>query len=103
MNVWTPSSATQESKLPVWLFIQGGGYAVVGSSFNGTGVVKESDGNMIFASFNYRCGALGFLASEKVRANGNLNAGLLDQRKAMEWVQSHITKVRFLSSTSKMN
>ena len=25
MNIWTPSNATAASKLPVWLFIQGGG------------------------------------------------------------------------------
>lgn len=24
-NLWTPSNATEESKLPVWVFIQGGG------------------------------------------------------------------------------
>jgi carboxylesterase type B len=25
VNVWTPANATVESKLPVWVFIQGGG------------------------------------------------------------------------------
>ncbi|KAI0419731.1 Alpha/Beta hydrolase protein [Xylaria grammica] len=25
VNVWAPANATAESKLPVWLFIQGGG------------------------------------------------------------------------------
>lgn len=33
---------------------------------------------------------MGFLASEKVRENGDLNVGLLDQRKALRWVKKHI-------------
>ncbi len=48
-------------------------------------------------TFNYRVGPFGFLASEKVRSNGNLNAGLLDQRKALQWVQKYITKVSLFS------
>jgi carboxylesterase type B len=41
-------------------------------------------------NFNYRVGPYGFLASEKVRGNGDLNAGLLDERMAFKWVQEHI-------------
>lgn len=37
-----------------------------------------------------RVGAFGFLASERVRRDGDLNVGLLDQRKAMQWVQKYI-------------
>ncbi|KAF8515626.1 Alpha/Beta hydrolase protein, partial [Gautieria morchelliformis] len=43
-------------------------------------------------NINYRVGPFGFLASEKVRQGGDLNAGLLDQRQALEWVQEHIAK-----------
>lgn len=93
VNVFMPSNATPESKLPVWLFIQGGGYAVLGPFFNGTEVVNHSGGNMIFVNFNYRVGALGFLATEDLRQTGDLNAGLQDQRKMLYWVQDHIAKV----------
>lgn len=34
----------------------------------------------MLVNFNYRVGLWGFLAGEQVRANGDLNAGLLDQR-----------------------
>lgn len=51
-------------------------------------------------TFNYRVGAWGFLASEKVRAGGDLNAGLLDQRKAMQWVQKYIHLVSRPMNTS---
>ncbi|KAJ5469255.1 hypothetical protein N7539_008873 [Penicillium diatomitis] len=91
VNVWRPANATAESNLPVWLFIQGGGYADdSNNNFNGSQVVKQSGDNIVFVNFNYRVGVLGFLASENVRRDGDLNAGLLDQRKLLAWVQQHI-------------
>ena len=94
MDVYAPSSATEKSKLPVFFWIQGGGYT--GNSnpnYNGTNLINSSGGNVVVVNFNYRVGPFGFLASEKVRKNGDLNAGLLDQRKALQWVQKHISKV----------
>ncbi|RAH67869.1 putative carboxylesterase [Aspergillus aculeatinus CBS 121060] len=91
INVFKPSTATPQSKLPVWFFIQGGGYAQnSNSNYNGTAVVEESGHGLVFVTLNYRVGALGFLASEEVRKNGDLNVGLLDQRKAMHWIKKHI-------------
>jgi carboxylesterase type B len=40
----------------------------------------------------YRLGAFGFLSSEAVQKHGKANAGLLDMRFALEWVQEHIEK-----------
>jgi carboxylesterase type B len=94
INVWAPSTATPKSKLPVWFYIQGGGYiANSNANYNGSKVVEESGGNIVFVNFNYRASAWGFLASERIRVNGDLNAGLLDQRKALEWVQKYISLV----------
>jgi carboxylesterase type B len=45
---------------------------------------------MIVVALNYRLGAFGFLAGPEVEENGVLNAGLLDQRFALEWVQKNI-------------
>jgi acetylcholinesterase len=50
----------------------------------------QSGYNMVFVQINYRVGAFGFLASEDIRRNGDLNVGLLDQRKALEWTQKYI-------------
>lgn len=87
VNLWRPSNTTADSNLPVWLFIQGGGYAD-NSNFNpnDSEVVKQSGYDIVFVNFNYRVGALGFLASEDVWRDGDLNAGLLDQRKVLTWV-----------------
>ena len=49
--------------------------------------------DLVVVTFNYRVGPYGFLASKEVLADGNTNVGLFDQRKALEWVQQHISKV----------
>ncbi|KAJ5681691.1 uncharacterized protein N7477_001631 [Penicillium maclennaniae] len=41
-------------------------------------------------SINYRMAAFGFLDSKEVRAEGNTNLALRDQRTAMRWVKKHI-------------
>jgi carboxylesterase type B len=68
-----------------------GGY-VSGSaqSYPGDGLVNGSNGQIIYVSLQYRLGMFGFLAGAEVMANGVANAGLLDQRLALEWVQRNI-------------
>ncbi|KAJ2895753.1 alpha/beta-hydrolase [Zalerion maritima] len=93
VNVWTPSKATQSSNLAVWVFIQGGGYTQnSNANWDGTAVIKNSGYGLVFVNFNYRVGMWGFLASADVKADGDLNVGLLDQRRLLEWVQTHIAK-----------
>lgn len=93
VNIYKPSHANENSKLPVWVYIQGGGYANnADPNINGSTVVAQSNGNIVSVSFNYRVGVLGFLASDEVARNGDLNAGFLDQRKLLHWVQQHIEK-----------
>jgi acetylcholinesterase len=87
ISVSTPSGATNTSRLPVLFHIPGGGFAKLASG-----------NNLIAVQINYRVGALGFLAGEEVRSGGALNGGLLDQRKALQWVQKYITQVRHYSS-----
>lgn len=62
-------------------------------NYNGTTVVSYSGGNIVQINFNYRVGVLGFLASDEVRKDGNLNVGLLDQRFLLSWVKEHVSKV----------
>lgn len=102
VNVFKPTNATAAAKLPVWLFIQGGGYARNDNgNFNGSEVVQKSGGNVVFVNFNYRVGVLGFLAGGKVRQDGALNAGLLDQRQLLQWVQKYISQVCWFVSWSQ--
>ncbi|KAM7185444.1 alpha/beta-hydrolase [Rhypophila sp. PSN 637] len=93
VNVWAPSQPTTKELLPVWVFISGGGYnSLSNANWNGEGVVNKSGGKIVFVNFNYRVGMWGFLASERLREDGDLNAGLLDQRMVLKWVKRHIAK-----------
>ncbi|KAI4148808.1 MAG: hypothetical protein LQ340_004926 [Diploschistes diacapsis] len=86
LDVYAPSNATAGTRLPVFVFIQGGGFNLnANPNFNGTGLILASQMNIVIVTFNYRVGPYGFLASQQVADNGNLNAGLLDQRKVFEW------------------
>lgn len=97
MDVYVPSGVHLGAKHPVWVYIPGGGYAAnTNARYNGSEIVSQSDGSIVFVYINYRVGVYGFLAGEQVRQDGVLNAGLLDQRKALEWVQKNIHLVRGL-------
>lgn len=48
--------------------------------------------DIVGVGISYRLNALGFLSGSAVAENGDFNAGLLDQRVALEWVQRHIGK-----------
>ncbi|KAL6797813.1 Alpha/Beta hydrolase protein [Trichoderma sp. SZMC 28013] len=93
VNVWAPSGAGPNSKLPVWVFIQGGGFESLASAgTDGSGAVANSGNNIVLVTLNYRVGIFGFLASSQIQANGVANAGLYDQQAALQWVQQHIAQ-----------
>ncbi|GAB7361455.1 hypothetical protein MBLNU230_g1511t1 [Neophaeotheca triangularis] len=91
LNVYAPSGTNWDAKLPVFFFIQGGGFnANSNPNYNGTGLVEAGDKELIVVTINYRVGPYGFLASQEVLNDGSVNNGLKDQRKALEWVQRYI-------------
>lgn len=59
--------------------------------YDGTSLIQRADDDLIVVCINYRLGAFGFLAGEPLRTHGTFNAGLHDQRAALEWVQSYIS------------
>lgn len=67
---------------------QGGGFNTLSNpNLNGTQLASH---DIVVVTFNYRVGLFGFLASQEIQADGNINAGLLDQRKVLQWVQKYI-------------
>ncbi|KAJ5972445.1 Carboxylesterase type B [Penicillium vulpinum] len=83
---------------PVLVYFQDGAY-VSGSKSdqNPSGLIATSkaDGSsgIIYVGVNYRLGAFGWLSGQKFRSEGGVpNAGLYDERLALEWVQRHIAK-----------
>ncbi|KAF2769025.1 carboxylesterase family protein-like protein [Teratosphaeria nubilosa] len=83
---------------PVLVWIYGGGYTAGSKSGSGNpaGLIAQSQDNskdgLIYVSLNYRLGAFGWLSGPTFQETGDANAGLLDQRFALQWVQNNIAK-----------
>ena len=93
LNVWT-SAASATSKLPVMVWIYGGGYAAGASSEprqDGEGLARKG---VVVVSMNYRLGIFGFFAHPELTRESGRNAsgnyGLLDQAAALTWVRDNI-------------
>ncbi|KAF5392284.1 hypothetical protein D9757_001480 [Collybiopsis confluens] len=93
LNVFFPGNDVPTKPLPTLFWIHGGGY-IEGGAFlaPGADLLRESDNEIVVVVVQYRLGLFGFLAGSEVKANGDLNAGLLDQDFALRWVQEHISK-----------
>jgi len=92
LNVWAPANA--QGKLPVMVWIYGGGFQAGGTSEprqDGKNLAKQG---VVVVSMNYRLGVFGFfthaeLGTESGKKSAG-NYGLLDQVAALEWVQRNI-------------
>ena len=98
LNVYTPSTATAKSKLPVFIWIHGGALVNgAGSDYDPSVMVAGNE--IIVVTINYRLGSLGFLAASVLAATApnafqNVgdagNYGFMDQQFAMAWVHDNI-------------
>jgi para-nitrobenzyl esterase len=93
LNVWTPERSVR-GKLPVMVWIYGGGFVNGGSSpsvYDGSAFARDG---VVLVSFNYRLGNFGFFAHPALSAEqapGPLvNYALMDQIAALEWVQKNV-------------
>jgi para-nitrobenzyl esterase len=93
LNVWTPAGF-KGGKLPVMVWIYGGGFVNGGSSpaeYDGSAFARDG---VVLVSFNYRLGSFGFFAHPALSAEqagqplGNY--GLMDQIAALKWVQRNV-------------
>ncbi|CAK9290290.1 unnamed protein product [Gordionus sp. m RMFG-2023] len=95
LNLWVPygSDALSRPSKPmavmVWIF--GGGFYSGTSSLDVyDGRILASSNDVIVANFNYRVGSLGYLYLGRPEVAGN--AGLFDQRLAMQWIHDNIAE-----------
>ena len=91
LNVWTPAKSPKD-KLPVLVWIYGGGFSMGSSSFNdGAELARKG---VVLVSMNYRVGQMGFFAHPELSAENphgvSGNYGILDQIAALEWIQDNI-------------
>ena len=94
LNVWTKAPGQVGKKLPVALWIHGGGYR------EGFGSEPEFDGqewgakDVVLVSINYRLGVFGFLVhpalTEESPNHVSGNYGILDQIEALKWIKKNI-------------
>lgn len=94
LNLWTPVKSTPKSKLPVMVWIHGGGFTGgSGSSPQNFGHEFTKNG-VILVNINYRLGRLGYFAHPALNAEfpNELkgNYGYMDQIAALQWIQKNI-------------
>ncbi len=93
LNVFTPSTASAK-KLPVLLWIHGGGlFDGESNDYDATALVKGGPaGPTVVVTINYRLGLLGYFGHPVIDAEGHDfgNYGLMDQQAALHWVQRNI-------------
>ena len=92
LNVWRPK-ARSAHRLPVMVWIYGGGFVDGGTSpaiYGGTGFARDG---VVLVSFNYRLGNFGFFAFPALdrHAAGGPRAdfALMDQIAALRWVRRY--------------
>jgi len=95
LNVWTPAAGKTDKKLPVAMWIHGGGYR------EGFAFEPEMDGGeawgsrgVIMVSVTYRLGVIGFFSHPLLTAESSHgvsgNYGLFDQVAALKWIKNNI-------------
>ena len=86
LNVWTKAESSSDKKLPVLVWIHGGGWRFT-ATYDGDAF---ADNGAVLVSVNYRMNAFGWMAhpalSEESEHNVS-NYGVLDHLAALEWVQ----------------
>ena len=94
LNIWMPENHPESRRLPVMVWIYGGGF-VAGS----TSEPRQDAGNLskqgvMVVSIGYRLGVFGFLAlpelTKESEHNASGNYGLLDQVAALKWIKANI-------------
>lgn len=93
LNVWT-TKGNPSAKKPVIVWIYGGGFtggSGAGGWCNGEAMARKG---VVFVTFNYRVGVLGFLAYPALSSESpnhvSGNYGILDQIAALQWVKRNI-------------
>ncbi|KAJ3970091.1 alpha beta-hydrolase [Lentinula raphanica] len=93
LNVFIPGNTIPTDPLPTMVWIHGGAYLGGSASmYSGADILRDANNEIVVVIIQYRLGIYGFLAGSQVKANGALNAAILDQEFALRWVHSHISK-----------
>jgi para-nitrobenzyl esterase len=93
LNIWTPARTAHE-RLPVIVWIHGGGYSTGSASMPLYWGDKLAQRGVIVVTVAYRLGPLGWLAHPELTResvhHSSGNYGLMDQLAALRWIQRNI-------------
>lgn len=96
LRIARPSGTTAEAKLPVVIWVHGGG-VVKGSAYDShfepdklMELSVERGMPIIYVAINYRLRIFGFARLSILKDRKSLNIGMRDQRLAFQWVKDHI-------------
>jgi para-nitrobenzyl esterase len=94
LNVWAPAEMARAARLPVIVWIHGGGYyggTAAQPLYNGSRLARHG---AVVVTVNYRLGIFGFFAHPELSAespdHASGNQGILDQIAALRWVKANI-------------
>jgi len=92
LNVWRPN--TNETNLPVLMFIHGGSLNSGSAAFDDYNGEEMAKKGIIMITIQYRLGIFGYFAHKDLIEESNNNTtgnyGLLDQIKALKWINDNI-------------
>lgn len=86
LSVWAPADAAPGARLPVMVWIHGGGFRQGSSQIDGAALARHG---VVLVSINYRLGPLGFFAHPALNLKDN-NLALQDMVAALRWVQTSV-------------
>ncbi|XP_005369642.1 carboxylesterase 1C-like isoform X2 [Microtus ochrogaster] len=87
LNIYTPADLRKNIRLPVMVWIHGGGLMIGGASPY-DGLALSAHENVVVVTIQYRLGIWGLLSTGDEHSPGNW--GHLDQVAALRWVQDNI-------------
>ncbi|XP_016835184.2 liver carboxylesterase 1-like isoform X1 [Cricetulus griseus] len=87
LNIYSPTDLTTKAKLPVMVWVHGGGLLSGGAS-TFDGLALSTHEKVVVVVIQYRLGIWGFLSTGDEHSRGNW--GHFDQVAALHWVQNNI-------------
>ena len=94
LNLWVPATATKKSKLPVMVWIHGGGFTGGSGSGPGTAGDAFAQQGVILTTINYRLGRLAHFAfpalSKEHPDEFKGSYAYMDQIAALKWIKENI-------------
>nr|XP_021518615.1 liver carboxylesterase 1-like isoform X2 [Meriones unguiculatus] len=87
LNIYSPTDLTSNDRLPVMVWVHGGGLLSGGAS-TFDGLALSTHEKVVVVVIQYRLGIWGFLSTGDEHSRGNW--GHLDQVAALQWVQNNI-------------